>query len=172
MSDDAKVKINYSAVFLFLLVCLFIYTFYRPEGTLINILLADMFPSDSWLNTKQLIRSVLPLNEILIYSLPGGLWVFSSTVLARKLQVHFFSKRINLEWLPLCFALWLEFWQYFGVIQGRFDIIDVLMVVVFSSFALVAYKPMQFQQQLLFSFSKRTVAFTTVFICVFMGHVF
>jgi len=172
MSDAAKVKINYSLVFIFLLACLFIYVFYRPQGTLINILLSEFFSSEYLTNLKDFVQRVLPLNETIIYSLPGGLWVFSATVLARKLRFRFFSKQVNLEWLPLCFALWLEFWQYAGIVKGRFDLMDVFMVALFGTFALVAYKPMQFQQQLLFPFNKRGIAFAFVFICVFMGHVF
>lgn len=172
MSDAAKVKINYSVVFIFLLACLFIYVFYRPEGTLINIILNDVSPNGLLINLKQSIQSLLPLNETIIYSLPGGLWVFSATVLARKLQIRISTRKINLEWLPMTFALWLEFWQYFGIVKGHFDLMDIFMVVLFGLSALLAFKPMKLTPQTLFPFHRRSAAFLLVFVCVFLGHVF
>ncbi len=172
MSDAAKVKINYTLVFIFLLACLFIYIFYRPEGTLINIMLREFLPNEWLLNFKHSVRTALPLHNAIIYSLPGGLWVFSATVLARKLNLRFFQKQINLEWLPMGFALWLEFWQYFGIVKGHFDMMDIYMVLLFGTVAILVYKPMKFQQQLLFPFHRRSVVFISVFICVFLGHVF
>ena len=165
-------KINYACVVVSLLACLFIYVFYRPEGTLINIILNDILPSDMLLSLKQSVRFHIPLNDTVVYSLPGGFWVFSATVLARKLRLRLFKKQVNLEWLPMSFALWLEFWQYFGVVKGRFDIVDILLVIIFGLLAIVAHKPMQFQQQLVFPFHRRSVAFAFVFVCVFLGHVF
>lgn len=172
MSDLVKVKINYATVFIFLLSCFFIYVFYRPESTLINIILSDVFPSESFLSFKESLRFILPLNEIIIYSLPGGLWVFSASILARKLRLQVAGRKINLEWIPMAFALWLELWQYFGIVKGRFDIADILIVVMFGVTALVAYRPMKLSQQTLSLFHKRSAAFLLVFICVFLGHVF
>jgi len=172
MSDAAKVKINYSLVFIFLLACLFIYIFYRPEGTLINILVAEFFSSKHFLSVKDSVADVLPLNELIIYSLPGGLWVFSASILARNLRLRLFNKQINLEWLPMVFALWLEFWQYFGIVKGRFDVIDILIVLLFGFTALLAHRPMQLSHRMLFPFHRRSAFFMLVFVCVFLGHVF
>jgi hypothetical protein len=172
MSDASKVKINYSLVFIFLSACLFIYIFYRPEGTLVNIVLSDIFPNESLLSLKKYVTNVLPLHELIVYSLPAGLWVFSASILARNLRLRLFKKQINLEWFPMAFALWLEFWQYFGIVKGRFDVADIFIVLIFGFMALVAHRPMQLSPRMLFPFHRRSAAFMIVFVCVFLGHVF
>ena len=98
--------------------------------------------------------------------------MFSATLVARKLQLNILQKKINLEWLPMTFALWLEALQYIGLVKGRFDWIDVLFVVLFGLIAKIVFNNRE-KGMTSFSWqSQQSVAFTLVFLCVFMAHVF
>ena len=121
---------------------------------------------------KQQVRLALPLNEAIVYSFPGGLWVFCATLLASRLKIDYKFNSIHLTWLPMLFALWLEFWQFFGMVKGRFDVMDILFVLSFGLLAkmLVSYQALPENN---FAVSnKPSRAFIMVFACVFMAHVF
>lgn len=157
---------------IFLFFCVFIYVFYRTEDTLINLILLQLLPNSELLLFKETIRSTVAFPAWVIYSLPGGLWVFAASILARKLRLRIFSKNICIEWAPMFFALWLEFWQYVGIVKGHFDVLDILIVLIFGLTAMSVKKPMQLSTQTLFPFHKRSTIFVFVFVCVFLGHVF
>ncbi len=127
---------------------------------------------DSFLVFKESVRNLIPLNETIIYSLPGGLWVFSATIVSRNLGLKVAERFINLEWLPMTFALWLEALQYFSLIKGRFDMVDILLVLVCGLGAKFLFAR---HENRITSFSwqsQQSVAFALVFLCVFMAHVF
>jgi len=172
MSDDTKSNLGASAIIFSLLACIYVYVFYRPEGTLINILLSKLLPQTDWLAIKTSVRQMWPLPKWVIFSLSGGLWVFAATMLARQLKIYFYNVTIHAKWMPMLFALWLEFWQWMGIVKGRFDWMDVLLVLLFGVGAIaipvhniqLGKKYIQHErQQWLFAF---------VFLSVFMGHVF
>ncbi len=171
MNGSRELK-KYKGLVLFCLaVCALIYIFYRPEGSLINIFL-NLFLPETFLAVKETIRTTFPLHEAIIYSLPGGLWVFSATLVARNLRLHVFGKSINLEWLPMVFALWLELLQYFLLIKGRFDWVDILFVLSFGFLAKFFFNKRSTQYTALNAFNQQGWAFTMIFLCVFMAHVF
>ena len=60
--------------------CLFIYVFYRTEKTLVNYIATALLSKEGYKGVKEIIVSVLPLKDIIIYSLPEGLWVFCITI--------------------------------------------------------------------------------------------
>ena len=171
MNTADKLKKYKALVLVCLSTCAFIYIFYRPEGSLINIFL-NLFLPDTFLAYKETVRIILPLHEAIIYSLPGGLWVFSATIVARNLRLNIFSKVINLEWLPMTFALWLELLQYFSLVKGRFDWVDVLFVLLFGFLAKYFFNKRYTGHTSLNTFNQQGWAFTLVFLCVFMAHVF
>jgi peptidoglycan/LPS O-acetylase OafA/YrhL len=65
------------------------------------------------------------------YSLPDALWIFSFTY-SLLLLWQFKVTRTNAFWLLIAPAtgLFLEIGQFFGVISGTFDIIDLLLLIV------------------------------------------
>ena len=172
MSDGTKSTISIGTIILFLIVCVFVYVFYRPESTLINILLGYVMHEPGWLSFKAFIRDVLPLPKWIIFSLPGGLWVFAATMLSKKLKLRLWRVTFSAMWLPMLFALWLEFWQLMGVVKGRFDWMDVLLVILFGLSAILfpEYKMLKSKRNIFFE--RQRLAFGFVFFSVFMGHVF
>jgi hypothetical protein len=154
-----------------LLLCALIYIFYRTESSLINIVLNGFMP-DTFIGFKEGVRNILPLHEAIIYSVPGGLWVFCATLMARNLLLPIFQKQFNLEWFPMGFALWLECWQYFGVVKGRFDLVDILFVLVFGLLAKFIFNRTYNHPIFFNTLNKQRLAFTFIFLSVFMAHVF
>lgn len=171
MKESFELKKYKGLVLLCLTVCALIYIFFRPEGSLINIVI-NLFVPETFLTFKEKVRTALPLPESIIYSLPGGLWVFSATMVARNLQLNIFNKRIHLEWLPMLFALWLELLQYGSLLKGRFDWVDIWYVLVLGLLAKFFFNTNYKRYTSLNAFNQQAWAFTFVFACVFMAHVF
>lgn len=171
MKQDESVKKFNGLIIVLLFICLVIYIFYRPEGTLINIILNSIFSQELLLSFKESVRSAVPLNNAYIYSLPGGLWVFCATLLSYKLRTRLFQREINLEWLPVAFAVWLEVGQLIGLVKGRFDLMDLTLVVLFFLLAKI-FLGGSGQKQLSLALNRRSFKFILGFICVFMAHVF
>lgn len=96
----------------------------------------------SWFETIgiNLVESNLRKNSILIaqyfpdwflYSLPDGLWIFSYVCLMFCIWRKSISKQ-NIFWIsivPLT-AVGSEFLQIFGLVQGTFDMVDVLCYLI------------------------------------------
>jgi hypothetical protein len=76
-----------------------------------------------------------------IYSFPDGMWVSSYVFLL----VMIFDFKINrnngfLIFLIPMIGLFSEFGQYFGLVSGTFDIIDILLYLVCSLIPLIILK--------------------------------
>jgi len=104
---------------------LFIYVFYRTDKTLINQIIIQFVSSENYEKLKTTIRLSLPLNKHVIYSLPEGLWVFSITLTSKEFYLTLLNRRIHCVYIPLVYAVGLEFSQLFQVTKGRFDFFDI-----------------------------------------------
>ncbi|MGB0428160.1 MAG: hypothetical protein ACPGEC_04460 [Flavobacteriales bacterium] len=118
-------------VFILLIFSLFIYVFYRTEHILINKCVAFLVPHEFYLGLKSALKQALPLPNYFIFSLPGGLWVFCSSLLAQHYVISIGSKSIKLVFLPLIFSVGLEIFQALHWFNGRFDWLDVLTYFLF-----------------------------------------
>ena len=113
-----------------LLISLFIYVGYRTENTVINEMLLMLISAESFAALQSWLTQHLPLPELAIYSLPGGLWVFASSLLASSYFLKIGKTSLNLSWVPVIFAVGLEVFQATGITLGRFDWWDVAVSVV------------------------------------------
>src|SRR5687768_16990834 len=75
-------------------VSLFIYLFYRSERTVVNELILLFVSFESYMVIKSMVVHALPLNELIIFSIPGGLWVFSATTLSQGFYIRIREHRI------------------------------------------------------------------------------
>ncbi len=115
----------------FLLIALMIYLIWRSESVLVNFLMGSLFSPEDFRDWRATISSRLPLNDLIIYSLPGGLWVFVSTVAFKDFFVVIRKNIINLMFLPLVMAIVLEVTQLIHLTNGVFDGWDVLLELIF-----------------------------------------
>lgn len=113
----------YFGVFAPLLFCSFIALFYRPTGTLAQEIF-HIHRSFHWLK-----------NDVIIYSLPAGLWVFSLTLISFSIKKYRFLFSIA----PLFFVVGLEFLQFFHVTDGTFDLYDIFVPLTCYFIAYMLY---------------------------------
>ena len=112
-------------------------------GGLVYILFRqDTLKMFSWFDSFNLLEVLteirfftLPLSEHLphwlLYSLPDGLWLFSYISVLLVIWGNTISKQ-NIYWLLLVpvIAIFSEIGQFFKVISGTFDIIDLIFYIV------------------------------------------
>jgi len=75
------------------------------------------------------------ISEFIIYNLPNGLWALSGLLF---LQTFLMDKKIlniySLIYAGVC--LLYETGQYFNIVPGTFDILDIVAIIIFSSIGL------------------------------------
>ncbi|TNE54145.1 MAG: hypothetical protein EP338_08255 [Bacteroidetes bacterium] len=120
-----------------LLFSLFIYVFYRTEHTVVNELFIQLISLENYRDMKLAISNFIPLHGVMVYSVPGGLWVFGLTLASRHYYLRISKLKISLITFPLWTALSFEVIQFFGLSQGQFDLLDILFAVLFWAFAII-----------------------------------
>ena len=128
-------KRNYFLIIISLLICLFIYMFYRTEKTVINEIFIYLFSKNIYFELKKNIASILPLNDLIIYSLPEGLWIFCVTLTSKFYFIKVLNFKFKLVYFPLIISICLEFSQYFHLTNGKFDFFDIIFSFIFWSLA-------------------------------------
>ena len=154
-----------------LLVSLFIYVFYRSEKTVVNELIILILSLEVYSGIKSIIVNAIPLNNLIVFSLPGGLWIFCATTLSQDFYVSIRNYKIQLFLIPILFAIGLEFCQLIHLTNGRFDLWDI---VFYSMFWLLAYYSYQFhhsKQNILSPFTLRGFTCLICFLSVYLAHV-
>jgi hypothetical protein len=70
--------------------------------------------------------------------IPDGLWAYAliSSVLI------IWDRKINILWITICIIMFLlfELFQYFEILDGTWDVIDIITYFVFSFLALITNK--------------------------------
>jgi len=107
-------------------ISLAVYSLYRSVNTLINVLLCCMIPADQMRAVRLATHKLFPLPPFVVGSLPGGLWVFAATLLAKNSFLTIRNSQMSLEPLPALVAIVFELLQWFGLTDGTFDPIDIL----------------------------------------------
>lgn len=159
-------------VSLSLAVSLFIYLFYRTERTLVNEIAIHLITLNGYRSLKSAVVHFLPLHDIIIYSLPEGLWVFCITIASLPYYVNMGTWRFRCLFLPLIFCVGLEFLQLVGVTNGRFDLIDIGAVVVFWMVGILTAEHVRPQIDLFHRPDFKTVMCVTSYCIVYLAHVF
>ncbi|MDQ8005363.1 MAG: hypothetical protein REI64_11230 [Pedobacter sp.] len=124
-------KQKYIFIGVALLISLFIYLFYRTEKTVATNIFIQIISYDSFLALKASIVNALPLNNIVVYSLPEGLWVFCITLTSKSYFINIRNWHFDCVFIPLIFCFTLEIFQFFHITNGRFDFMDIWFCIVF-----------------------------------------
>jgi len=139
-----SIKNNKSLIFSYLYLTLLafmaaiIYLIYRDSSILLNHLFLP-FRIETTLE-KQLIQDLLPLPNWIIYSLPGGIWVYVTTIIAIKNEHIEYKFTGVIILVPSIYAVVLEFLQFFHFTDGTFDWVDLLIIFVAAFAAKGSYK--------------------------------
>lgn len=112
----------------------FIYLFYRTTETVIFKITNIVVSSSVLLSLRQFFQLNFDLTSAVIYSLPGGLWLYSFS----NLVLIFFNKNQKIQYQLTLLILFvivctLELFQYLNLTDGTFDLLDLL----FYSFAIL-----------------------------------
>lgn len=162
---------KYYLIAVSLLTGLFIYLFYRTEKTVVNELALAVVSFDTYTRLKESVTTLLPLNEIIIYSLPGGLWVFCITLTSKPYYLRFNNRRINGVFIPIIFCIGLETFQLLNLTHGRFDPMDIYVYVVFWLMGIYMFKDESDTEDILTNVNGRTVFCFATYGVVYLSHV-
>lgn len=158
---------------LLLLISLCIYIIWRGNDILVNKLLQILVSSKELEDWKTSISSRMPLNNYLIYSLPGSLWTFVATSASRNFYVNVRKSQFNLLFLPIIFILILELLQLFHVTHGTFDWVDLVSGLVFWAASIVIIPASEIKDSFLDSqFNLKKIWVYFVFLIVYLAHLF
>lgn len=117
-----------------LAVSLWMFVIYRSEHSVVNVLLGNVLPPGILRSLREAIAGWVPLPESMVYRLPGGLWVFAATLIAKNGHVMLHRFKVNLAQLPVIVAVGLELLQKFVITDGAYDPGDIAVALV-ASFA-------------------------------------
>jgi len=124
-----KKETLFSIIFLF--IALMIYLIWRSENVLVNFLVSSTIGVEDFRDWRTAISARLLFPEWMIYSMPGGLWVFVSTMAFKDFFIDVKKATINLLFLPPIIALFLEITQLIHLTHGTFDGWDIILIFVF-----------------------------------------
>lgn len=164
-------KRNYYLIALSLLICLFIYLFYRTEKTVVNEIFIYIISLDNFIALRKSITSTLPMNELIIYSLPEGLWVFCITLTSKDFFLKIGNRKIYLLFFPLIFSIGLELFQLLHLTNGRFDFWDIAFSVLFWSIANYLITTKSTKQNIIKPFTTKSFICICSYLIVYLAHV-
>jgi hypothetical protein len=164
-------KRMYSLVAAGLSVSLFIYLFYRSRSTVINELFRLAISPERYTQLRISVTTAIPLNDAVIFSLPGGLWVFCMTLLSRDLYIKINQYELRMAPVPIVFSIGLELFQLFHVTRGTFDLWDVGSYALFWLLAYYGFQSRSAQQDILSPFTLKGFICLTCFLSVYLAHV-
>lgn len=164
-------KKKYFLIVICLLICLFIYLFYRTEKTVINKIFISVIPIDQFVELRKVVTNTLPLNEHIVYSLPEGLWVFCITLTSKSLYLNIRGCEIDLMFIPLIFSISLEILQLLHITNGRFDIWDIGFSLLFWATANYLIIDTRIKQSIVHPFTTRGLICLLSYLIVYLAHV-
>lgn len=161
---------NFSIAFA-LALSLFIYLFYRSDKTVINEIFVLFFSFDSYVSLRNFIVQNIILSDPVIYSLPGGLWVYCATALSHGFYLVLFRIKFAVALLPMIFAIGLEFCQLVQISNGRFDVGDVAFYIFFWLLAYYFFEAEGPEQNILSPFTIHGFFCLACMLSVYLAHV-
>jgi hypothetical protein len=154
-----------------LFLSLLIYVFYRTEKTLINQIFISLFHQDTYTLLKTRVTSFLPLPDIVIYSLPEGLWVFCISLTSHSFYLQVQKRKFDLIFVPILLALLMEISQLFHFANGRFDWMDIICSTVFWLLAIICTRTNISKEPLFRSINTTTICCIISYSIVYLAHV-
>jgi hypothetical protein len=161
---------NYSLL-IALPLSLFIYLFYRTDKTAVNQLFIYFFSYELYVYLKHLVASNIPLAGSIVYSLPGGLWVFCASALAYRFYIKIRGYRIPIGLVPVLFAIGLELGQLLHLAHGVFDISDIIFYSLGWLLATRLFDSKPANQNIFSPLTPNGFLCLSCFFCVFLAHV-
>ncbi len=128
--------LRYLIISIALLLGMYIYFMYRSQDTIVNIILAKLGMREN-IYVMNIWHAHYPIPQWCMYSLPGGLWVFAATLLAKTLYFNIKKLTIELRYFPVVFAIIIECVQYLGVTDGMYDTTDLWASLICAALALL-----------------------------------
>lgn len=152
-------------------ISLFIYAFYRSEKTLVNSIIIMCLSIDTYTAMKSFVVQAIPLDELIVFSIPGGLWVFCATAVSEGFYVRVRNRRIQVAIVPVVFAIGLEFCQLIHLTNGQFDLLDIAAYLFFWSLAAFIFESHETQQKKLSPFTLPGFICVACILSVYLAHV-
>lgn len=165
-------KRNTILIIISLLISLFIYLFYRTDRTLVNQLVIHLISFDTYVRLKASVAVALPLNDIIVYSLPEGFWVFCITLTSRHYYVRMMGRRMNCLYIPIIFSVVLELFQLLHITNGQFDLMDISVSFVFWLSGAYLIGGRYQKQNILTQLNLQTTVCLASYCIVYLAHVF
>jgi len=166
------VRKKYIFICIALLISLFIYLFYRTGRTVVNEIFIRMISLAKYTTLKAHIVRVLPLNNIVIYSLPEGLWVFCITLTSKPYYIGLNKWRFDCIFIPLIYSIALEIFQLFHITNGRFDFMDIAVSVIFWILGNYVLSDKSEKQDILTRPNSKAIVCLASYCIVYLAHVF
>ncbi|HLA54433.1 MAG TPA: hypothetical protein VK618_14050 [Flavitalea sp.] len=154
-----------------LLISLFIYVFYRSEETVVNEIMILILSFDRYIELKRAVTDAIPLGGPVVFSLPGGLWVFCVTTLSKNFFIKVSNFKVQIVLVPVFFAIGLEFCQLLHFTNGRFDLWDLVFYVSFWLLAAYPFRFHESEQNILSPFTIHGFTCLACFASVYLAHV-
>ena len=152
-------------------ISLFVYLFYRSERTVVNELMVLILTLDTYAALKNSIANSIPLNAHIVFSLPGGLWIFCASVHSQDFYMQVRTYKLQLAFVPVFFAIGLELCQLLHLTNGRFDALDIGFYFLFWFLAYYYFPSKTSQQNILSPFTVRGFICVACFLSVYLAHV-
>jgi hypothetical protein len=122
---------NYLLLLLLSFFAAVIYLFYRDSSIIFNQIISTT--GFEIVSVKTQIQALFPLPNWIIYSLPGGIWVYVTTILAVKYEKT--KHKYTISNYPILFSVGLELFQLFHFTDGTFDWVDLILILIAGYFA-------------------------------------
>jgi hypothetical protein len=152
-------------------VSLFTYLFYRTEKTVVNEIAILLFSFHRYAAFRDAVVSFLPLDGLIVYSLPEGLWVFCITLTSKPYYIQLHKGRIDCVIIPLIYCVGLEVFQLLHLTKGRFDFTDIWISVLFWLLANYLFNYNDEKQNLLEPLNLKRMACFGSYGIVYLSHV-
>jgi len=138
MENISKINI-FTLGFSLLCLCIafYIYIIYRAE-TIPLVRISNELGVNKFFN----VSNDCPRKDWFLYSLPDGLWMLSYQIIL----TYVWKYRVKNQWYlifslsVLIFTITCEFLQFFGIIDGTFDMIDLIFYLVSAFLGLLYCK--------------------------------
>lgn len=137
MQNNKLLVFNYLLLFLLSTFAAGIYLFYRDPSIIFNQIISTT--GFEIVSVKTQIQALLPLPNWIIYSLPGGIWVYVTTLIAKKYDHSENKFAKGIIQIPFIYGVGLEFLQLFHFTDGTFDWVDLILILIAEYFAKRSY---------------------------------
>ena len=153
-----------------------IYLFFRTSDTVLYQLFKFIF-TDHYLAVIRplIIRGLPTIPSWFIFSFPGGLWVFAFSNFCSLLLNHRTRKyHKKLLILLLIIVCSLEVFQLFGVTDGRFDFLDILLYLIAAIVSLFvsSFRIEQSKYRSIFKQEKKPFLALGFSVCIFCVSIY